>query len=266
MQIKNKIIFTCLFLIHAFSVSAQAADSIRSLDELFPDLTENQRQEAFDTGGIRNTFFRHETPLYVPSPSLGVDLMGSILKRVPAQFIEALIVIPRNERQLDKLDIYNAVMKIENIKNYIVHSQSRNKMIRVFEESSQIEIPNRNSPIPDPPPASILPASQTIFVRVKDSSFGTTYFRGEFSADSRGITYRLINTAAIWFLIFPVMGAEKFAMSVYVEPIKEGILIYGMAGIDIPMFIASSINIAEAIDMRVKTVVNWLCDNLNSQN
>ena len=261
----NKIVFTNLFIFLVFSAAAQA-DPLRSLDELFPNLTANQRQEAFDTGGIRNTFFRHETPSYVPSPSLGVDLMGSILKKVPAQFIEALIIIPRSEKQLDKLDIYNAVMKIENLKNYIVHSPTRNKMIRVFEESAQIEIPNRNNPIPDPPPASILPASQTIYVRVKDNAFGTTYFRGEFSADSRGITYKLVNTAAIWFLIFPVMGTEKFAMSVYVEPIEEGILIYGIAGIDIPMFIASSINITEAIDMRVKAVVNWLCDNLNLQN
>jgi len=260
----KKTFLTYLLLLFAFSMLP--ADSLRSLDELFPGLTESQRQEVFNPDGIRNTFLRHETPSYIPSSSFGVNLMGSILKKVPAQFIEALIVMPYNERQFDKLDIYNAVMKIENLKNYYVHLPSRNRSIRVFEESSQIAIPNRNNPIPDPPPAPALPASQTIHIRVKDSSFGITYFRGEFSTDSRGITYRLINTAAIWFLIFPVMGAEKFAMSAYVEPIKEGILIYGMAGVDIPMFLASSINIAETIDIRVKAVVNWLCDNLNSQN
>jgi len=260
----NRITLICLLSLFVFSILY--AEPPRSLDELFPNLTESQRQDVFITGGIRNTFFRHETPSYIPSSSFGIDLMGSILKKVPAQFIEALIVLPYNKRQLDKLDIYNAVRKIENLKNNFVYSPSRNKLIRIFEESFYIETPNRNNPIPNPPPVSVLPSSEILYVRVKDNAFGSAYFRGEFSTDSRGITYKLINTATIWYIFFPVMGAEKFAMTVYVEPIEEGILIYGMAGIDIPMFIAANINIAEAIDIRVKAVVSWLCENLNLPN
>jgi len=59
-------------------------------------------------------------------------------------------------------------------------------------------------------------------------------------------------------LMFPVMRAERFAAIFYVEPVAEGMLVYSVAGMAIPEFIANRMNLAASIDMRVTVFFNWL--------
>jgi len=237
---------------------------MRSLDELFTGLTEDQREEIFDSRGFSNTFLRNETPQITPAAGSGINLMPIVMEKIPAQLVEVLAVVPYNTRPLYRLDIYNAFGRIRNLSAYRINSRSRGN-IPLFEETTRLEAPNRNRPIPDPPPALIVPASDTVFLRIKDSFFGNTYFRGTFTLNAaHGITYRLTNTAAVWYLIFPVMGAEQLALVVHAEPIDEGVLLYGLAGIDIPMYIATTINLTANINMRIRVIMNWLTDSLSA--
>jgi hypothetical protein len=188
------------------------------------------------------------------------------MEKTPTRLIEALIVVPYNGRVLNKLDAYNAIGRIENISNYLVYSPSRGGHIPLFERSTRLDNGNRNRPIPDPPPAAVLPASETIYLLLRDTFFGNTYFRGTLSEGRHGITYDMTNNTAVWFLLFPVMRAEKFAAILYVEPIREGTLIYGVSGIDIPEFLVDRMNLTSQIDRRVTILINWLSDGLRSIN
>jgi hypothetical protein len=60
------------------------------------------------------------------------------------------------------------------------------------------------------------------------------------------------------------MRAEKFIAVLYVEPLREGMLVYSVAGIDIPEFIADRINLAINIDRRLTVFLNWLSDGFRS--
>jgi hypothetical protein len=62
------------------------------------------------------------------------------------------------------------------------------------------------------------------------------------------------------------MRAEKFSAILYVEPLTEGMLIYSIAGIDIPEFLAARINLGFQIDRRVTIFINWLRDGLRAIN
>jgi len=238
--------------------------SLRSLDEIFPDLSRIQRWRVFTVRGLRNTFHRNEAALFIPSSKSGIDLLGTIRDSNPVQTVEALVVVPYSGRTLNTLDAYNAIGRIQNISNYLVYSSSRDRFIPLFEESTRLDNGQRNRPIPDPPPATRLPASETMYICLRDTFFGNTYFRGNLSTGPHGITYSLTNNTAVWYLVFPVMGAEKFAAILYVEPLREGMLIYSVAGIDIPEFIASRINLAFNIDRRVTIFINWLSDGLRA--
>ena len=258
-NILNKAVLICFFMIAVFSVSSQDRP-LRSFDEIFPSLTREQRREVFTERGFRNTFSRNETPIITPAANSEINLYNAALQRRPTQLVEALVVIPYAGRQLTMLDAYNTIGQIQNIKNYTIYSPKAGRNIPLFEESHRIDINRRNNPLPDPPPATVLPSSETIYLCLKDTYFGNTFFRGEFSTSLYGVTCNLTNHLAIWFLVFPVMSADKFTTILYVEPIREGMLVYGMVGIDIPDFVAGRINLPSNINRRLNIFISWLRD------
>jgi hypothetical protein len=255
-----------VFPVSAFEVDPRTRGSMRSLNQIFPGLTREQRGRVFSETGLRNNFRANETPLIIPSPNSGINVLGAVMEKTPTQLVETLVVIPYNRRILTKLDAYNAIGRIGNISDYLVYSAARDSFIPIFDRSTRLDNGRRNRPIPDPPPATVLPSSESIFLLLRDTVFGNTYFRGDFSDGRYGITYNMTNNTAVWFLIFPVMGAEKFAAVLYLEPLREGMLVYGMAGIDIPEFLVSRINLAFQIDRRLSLLINWLRDGLVSTN
>jgi len=258
----NKIILIGIFLL-VYAISALAANPLRTLNQVFPNLSTEQRVNALSQNGIRNIFTKYEKPAIVPAQNSGIDLMGETLKKTPYHLVEALVVVPYNRRPLNTLDAYNAIGRVGNLSNYTVRT-NRGQVIHLFEETTRYPLSNRNVSIPDPPPATVLPDQETIYIRIKDYFFGNTYFRGDFSTNANGITFNITNHVAVWYLVFPVMGAEKLAMHVYIEPIREGMLVYGLAGIDIPEFIATKINLTADINRRVRIIINWNSDNLKA--
>ena len=54
------------------------------------------------------------------------------------------------------------------------------------------------------------------------------------------------------------MRAERFAVIFYVEPVREGILVYSVAGVAIPEFIANRANLAENINNHITVFMDWL--------
>ena len=246
------------------NIASSGHASLRSINDIFPGLGANQIGEAFSAAGLRNTFLQHETPLLAPAPGSGIDILSIVMGKNPSQLIEALIVIPYGGRRLTKLDAYNAIGRIENISRQTIFSRPRDAHVQVFEESTRLDGGRRSRPIPDPPPATILPSSEIVYIRLRDTSFGNTFFRGTLTTSPHGITYYLTNNAAIWFLMFPVMRAERFSAILYVEPVAEGMLVYSVAGITVPDFIANRINIAANIDRRVTIFLNWLTEGLGA--
>ena len=268
MKIKKTIFFGFLLFsvlsVPLLEANPHGAADLRSLTEIFPDLSFREVREVFSPGGLRNTFLRDEIPLIRPAADSGVDLLGQAMTKQPSQLVEALIVIPYTGRLLTKLDAYNVIGRIRDISNYQVFFDSQEAYVTIFEESTRLQDGRRNRPIPDPPPATVLPSSEIMYVLLRDTFFGNTYFRGTLHTGSRGITYYLTNNSAVWFLIFPVMRAERFTALLYVEPVREGMLIYGVSGITVPDFIASRVNLAANIDRRITVFINWLSDGFRS--
>jgi len=257
--------FFCFFLLLVFSITSLEAQTLRSLDEIFPGLSYGQKYSALTQRGLRNTFSKNENPTFIPAANSQIDLLGAVMEKKPTQLVEALVVVPYSGRPLNLLDAYNAIGKIENISNYTVYSSSRGgRYIPLFEESKRLDNAKRDRPIPDPPPATRLPSSETIYFYLKDTFFGNTYFRGDLTVNRYGIINNITNSAAIRFLVFPVMGAEKFSTVLYVEPLQEGMLVYGMVGIDIPEFLVNMLNLTSDINRRLNVFINWLTDSFQS--
>ena len=235
----------------------------RSFDAIFPNFSQSQRSKIFSEGGLKHSFEKGDAPILIPDPDSGIDLLSSVMKKNPSHIIEVLLVAPYNEIELDMLDIYNALGRIENMKDQSIPWNGRD--VNLFVESTRLESAQNRKPISDPPLADTLPYSETMYLRLKEASFGNLFVRGDVSISLYGITYSMTNFTDVRFFLIPVMKAERFSAIIYLEPVKEGVLIYSMSGIYLPGFIADSINLTPNINRRITVLINWITDNLRIQ-
>jgi len=236
---------------------------IRSFDTLFPHFSRRQRRMAMSNIGLRHYFMKDESAMLLPDPDLEIDILGSIMKKDPSHLIEALAIVPYDGRELDLLDIYNALGRIEKIKDYPASMNDND--FYVFTESTRIESARNRRAIPDPAPAVTLPLSETMYLRLKEVNFGNLFIRGDISISVYGITYSMTNFTDVRYFFLPIMKAEKFTTILYLEPVKEGILIYSMTGFYLPGFIADRVNLTPNINRRIEIFINWITDGLREK-
>ena len=236
---------------------------IRSFDTIFPDFSREQRRIAMGNEGLRNYFRGDESATLIPNPDLGIDIIGSTMSTNPSHLIEAVIVVPYNERELDLLDIYNALGRIENIKDFPASFNGND--FHVFTESTRLDNSRNRRSIPDPPPSLYLPFSETFYLRLREFSMGNLFIRADISICTHAITYKMTNFLDVRYFLIPLMRAERFSTIIYLEPVSEGILIYSVSGFYLPGFIADRVNLTPNINRRLQIFIDWITDGLREQ-
>lgn len=234
----------------------------RSFDDIFPLLKESQKKEAFSEIGIIRSPKSGEDMELSPVPNSGIDLPNMILSKKFPYLTESLLVVPYRGNPLRILDAYNALGKIRDLKGRVYHSHTRDSDIPLFEDAVRLESAKKNNPIPDPPPAASLPSLDTVYIRLKDVNFGNSFYRAEISPNGRGLLFYLTNYKTISYLLFPVMKEEKFIAYLYMEPLKEGMLVYSVAGTDVSDFISKKIHVPSAISKRLAIFIDWISEGL----
>jgi hypothetical protein len=236
---------------------------IRTLNEVFPNLTIREKATVMSERGLRNAFEKNDTPTFLPGKDAGIDLYSKIMSKKPSHVIEALVLVPYGKRELDLIDIYNALSRIKSIQDFKIIS--RGKEYKIFQETTRLESAQKRKPIPDPPHTDTLPYSEIMYLRFLDQTLGDLYLRGEISVSLYGLSYILTNFRDVSYSIFKVMSAERFITIIYLEPVKEGILIYSMSGLYIPSFVSSRINLTSSMNFRVTILINWITDGLRKE-
>ncbi|MCL2175680.1 MAG: hypothetical protein FWB73_06525 [Treponema sp.] len=245
-------------------VEASQFFELRTFDEIFPALQQSQRIVAMGRNGLRQSFEPDGSPLYAPDPSSGINLYNNVIDRSPSHMIEALIVIPYNEKELDLLDVYNALGRIDYLKDQTIRMRNGDD-VNVFKETTRLNNAQNRRAIPDPPPANTLPHAETMFLRFTDAYIGSLFFRADLTMSLYGMTYNLTNFRDISFAIFRIMKAERLSINLYIEPIKEGILIYSLSGLFLPGFIVNRMNLTPNINNRISVLIRWITEGLRRQ-
>ena len=235
----------------------------RSFDDIFPNFSRTRKRDVMSDTGLRYSFEKDGFPTLIPGPDSGIDLLSGVMEKKPSHVIEALVVVPYNKRELDMIDIYNALGRVKNIKDYTLLIGDRE--FTIFTETTRLASARDRKPLPDPEPANTLPASETMYLLFLDPYMGDLYLRGDISVSLYGITYSMTNFRDISYSIFRVMKAERFSAIIYVEPIKEGVLIYSVSGLYLPNFIAKRINLTPNMNRRITVLLDWITDGLRIQ-
>jgi hypothetical protein len=235
----------------------------RSFNNLFPNLSSSQTSMVFSEAGLKNYFEKDGSPALTPHAGSGIDLLSSVMAKNPSHIIEAMVVVPYNERELEMLDIYNALRSIGNIQDHTVTINGKDTVI--LEETTRMESAKSRKSISDPPPVNILPYSETMYLRFKDAYYGNLYIRGDVSMGLYGITYNMTNFTDVRYFLIPIIRAERLSIIIYLEPIKEGVLVYSVSGLYLPGFIADRVNLTPSINRRITVLLKWIVDSLRKQ-
>jgi hypothetical protein len=259
------LLFLFLFILFLPADIFTEANSLRSFSELFPSLGESQKKEAFSEEGTIRSVKKNEALEFLPTSGSGIDLYGTVMRSNPTYLAESLLVIPNQGIVFTRLDAYNALGKISDLKGRLYHSHTRDAYVPLFQEATRLESEKSSKAVPDPiVPARELPNAETFFIRLKDINFGNCYYRTDMSVTPFGLTYKITNTKNITYLLFTVLREDKFNSILYIEPLTDGMLIYSMAGADASDFISSMIDIPSAISKRQMVFLGWIKDGLKT--
>jgi len=262
---KETKMFLFVFIFYCFCVS-NIFSQLRSFNDIFPSIGDNIRSSIFSENGyVRSSQRENNFNIFANQQGVRLDpqLVNNVLNRNPGYIVES-IIIQNTQRSVTLLDVYNAVSSVSKLKGRLYSSHTRNREIPLFEEATRIVSQKQTTAVPDPSPAVNLPQEETIFIRLKDVNFGNTYYRGEMALVQNGLRFTLLNFRNITYLLIPVIREEKFIAQLYIEPIREGILIYSIAGADISDFVASKIDIDSAISKRLSVITAWAADGLKN--
>jgi hypothetical protein len=257
----KKIFFIILFnLFCAFFASAQ----LRAFNDIFPNMSKNERSEAFGDDGFVKTNTKKNGFDIIGGNTVGIDpdILKKVLDMDPGYLVESISIIPEKPEDVTLLDIYNALGKIRNLKGKLYSSFTRKQLVPLFEEATRITSEKNTASIPDPPPSAALPQEETAFLKLKDINFGNSYYRAEVKLYKNGLCYTLTNFKSLSYLFVPIIKEGNFIALLYFEPIKEGVLIYGFAGVNISDFFASKISVNSAISKRLGVIASWAADGI----
>jgi hypothetical protein len=232
----------------------------RSFKDVYPNMDENRRTQAFSNEGV--VVSGKSLAMQLAPATSGLDITSPILNRKPRFLTESLEVIPYN-KNVSLLNIYNALGNIRGLKGRLYHSATKNKDIPLFEDATRVESAKKTTAIPDPPAKTSLPtAPETFYICLKDANFGKTYYRADISITNRAILCTLYNFKALTFMLVPVIKEDKFVAQMYFEPIAEGLLLYSIAGADVSDFAAKQIDVASAVRKRLEVIDQWVIDGI----
>ena len=253
------VVFTVVFTKPVLS------QSIRSFDDIFPDISESIRETAFTDEGffVSHTALSPEIIIGLSQSTIENRIINTVLSKQPGFLVESIQVVPGLQGRYSLLDVYNALGNTRKLQGRLYRSHRRNDEVPLFEEVTRLDNERRNNPINDPPPATSIPRSETIFMRLKDANFGNTFYRGDMVLENRGLHYTLTNNRTISLAFIPIIREERFTALLYFEPISEGVLIYALAGADVPG-IANSLRIdmSSAISKRLAVIIGWVAEGI----
>jgi hypothetical protein len=235
----------------------------RSLNDIFPALDAEIRERAFSPGGYFSS--SEDNSRTLEARGLDSQFRAKIDGIKPTVTIEYLLVIPYPSEYLNLLDIYNRLRRIRALGGRLYHSETRNADIPLFENAVRLEGPGRAAVKEDPPPRNTLPESETIYIRLKDANFGSSYYQADIRKNSPGFTYSLFNNRDLSYLIVPVIRSGCFTAQFYFEPLDEGILVYSVSGAKVSDFIASKTDMTSAVQKRLDVILSWVIDGINGR-
>lgn len=149
--------------------------------------------------------------------------------------------------------LLRAVSSMEGIEYY---SERRGRYRTLFERSTRIDSADSRNPIEDSRPRQI-PEQETMYVLQEDGTFGENVYRFDYEKSGESMLLVMTNKTRLSYGFLPAVGAENLRLIFAAVPTDEGILFYGLAGVEIPTILGMGDRVAVSFENRVNAVSDW---------
>ena len=241
------------------AVSFPAFPEARPLDTLFPALNA-QIKECLAVRGIYFNVENDAAARIQPNPNANIPPLATNEARFK-YIIETLILIP-GAGTINLTDIYNVIKDLQTLEGRVYYSVTRKKHTVLFQEATRIINEKNHRPFPDNVPVAVIPDAEVRYIRLKDANFGNCYYRADVQKAGKGIHFKLTNFKNISFLFISIFKENDLLLDYYIEPVAEGIAIYGIIGARTSDFIENYVDVPSAIIKRIDVINSWIIDGL----
>jgi hypothetical protein len=233
----NKLMRYITVLVSLFCVIGITQLYARSFDDIYPDLSPKNRAAVFSKDGF----------LY--SNEEGTSIKTNTIRLL-------------QNSNASMLQVYNNAGNISGLKGRTYFSFTRNKNIPLFDDAVEIESEKKTGMIKKWQRAESVPSSKTLYLKLKDTNFGNTYYRADITGGDKSITVVLTNFKNINFIIFPVIKENNFVCKMYFEKVDEGLLAATEATVKVESFAGQNIDAPSAIKKRLDVIIEWILEGL----
>jgi hypothetical protein len=258
---KNKNTYVAIFLFLSSFLFAQN----RSITDLYPNQGNDSLQNLFSEHGFIQTLEKSvQEPMFEPLLHPPFQFNTVIQQRKPSFVIESARIIPV-QKSVSLQHIFISLNRVRDLAGRTYKSSSRGKEVPLFETATRIESLKKPIPLEDPryTITDVIPSKQVFNILLKDINFGKSYYKVEMQTYDKGLLFILTNAKALSYGIIPVIGEDHFISILYIEPLKEGLLLYNQAGAQVNSLIASQVHMPSAIRKRLDVFIDWLLDGLS---
>lgn len=243
----------CLALLAAIAGSATWSDAASAFlsAETAATLAAKGEVRASSTGS------KAALSLGVSHPAVA-GLRSMLAAESPDVIVEALFSWkkPTAAGDDDLLSIYNIMRAIGSLEGIEYWSESRGKMRLFYERSTLVSGPDGKVAVPDRP-MEILPASERLYARQKDLSFGDNVYRIDLVSGSDWILFTSVNLTTMRYGIVPVAGPEKMSVRVLVINADDAVLFYAVSSARAAMVPGMRGKLEDSFGNRAAAIYAW---------
>ncbi|MDR2602064.1 MAG: hypothetical protein LBC53_06405 [Spirochaetaceae bacterium] len=259
---KTGFLFLIYFYAMFFAPLLPAQDGGRVLLSIFPDIPQKAFQQIQENGIYINEVQGDE---FLIKPAEHSGLPDVAPKKENENYfkhkIETLIFI-KEAKNRKLIDVYNSLNDIKTLKGRLYYSFTRKKETALFLEAYRMTSEKNHAALLDEPPYTEIPAFQTRYFNLRDVNFGQCYYRAQVLKYGKGLQFTLTNFKAISFLFIPIIKEEDLFINYYIEPLADGVLLYGIIAAQAPNFIENHIDLKSSVIKRVELINGWIIDGL----
>lgn len=198
----------------------------------------------------------------LPAHPSSVGIRDRLAAEGPNLVVEALFFLPypaggpAPDREASKLLIYNILRSVGSMEGIEYYSASRETMRLFYERSSLVSGPDGALAVHDEWKTRY-PASETVYARQKDLSFGDNLYRMDFSIFADGLLHSVTNLTAMKYGLLTIARPEAVRTRSLILPVNEGWVFYVVTSTNTVMLPGLRSKLESSFGNRARAVFDW---------
>lgn len=250
--------FSVLLLLISVNVFSE------SLDQVLADLPEPVRESLAGGQDVFRLDRDHEGIRLLPDIELASDLRSRTEALQPDVFTEGLYLIPYPEgkNSIDP-EIYNMTRNISSISQVIYKSHRKDAYVPLFDDVYAVSGLKDKAPLPDPLVQTI-PVHDRVIMHMKEVNLGSAYYETEYISSGGQLGFFLKNLTNLRKII-KVAGKEQMQISLIINPVDQGYLVYGSCAIRLSNAnaVSSMMDPYTGFYRRLYALVTWIYNTMH---